>query len=118
MEFQKYLPWIQGQVNQNFCNKQAIIILYFNNITLLFARMMWRQQHAQMKTQKLNLTFYKNLAADSPKYVRKERVCTVLSEVKMKLYIIVRPQKEVPQMVGMTMLKGPHSLATAIFPLG
>ena len=43
------------------------------------------------ETQYLNLTFYQNLAADSPKYVREGSVCTLLSEVKMKLYIIVRP---------------------------
>jgi len=46
----------------------------------------------------------------------KGSVCTLLSEVKMRLYIIVRPQKEVPQMVGMTVLKAPYSLPTVIFP--
>jgi len=35
MEFKKYLPWIQGQADQNFHIKQAIILLYFNNITWL-----------------------------------------------------------------------------------
>lgn len=34
-EYKKNLPWIQGQVDQNFHNKQAIILLYFNNITWL-----------------------------------------------------------------------------------